>query len=149
MVFREVIRSAPDVDLEPERNHLGMRLIDHLMIGALRLGIGARSTALLETTGRRTGRRRVTPVTNGLDGDRFWIVSEHGPRSSYVRNLLADSNVRVKVGRRWRRGEAHLVDEDPIAQLRQIAERNPRARANTGIVRKTGTDLAVVRIDLE
>ena len=41
------------------------------MIGALRLGIGAHSTALLETTGRSTGRRRVTPVTNGLDGDRF------------------------------------------------------------------------------
>jgi len=126
-----------------------MRLIDRLMIGALRLGIGGRSTALLETTGRRTGRRRVTPVTNGLDGDRFWIVTEHGPRSSYVRNLVANPNVRVKVGHRWRRGEAHLVDDDPSTRLQEIAKRNPRARANTNIVRKTGTDHAVVRVDLE
>ena len=119
------------------------------MIGALRLGIGAHSTALLETTGRRTGRRRVTPVTNGLDGDRFWIVSEHGPRSNYVRNLLANPNVRIKAGRHWRRGKAHLVVDDPEARLDEIAERNPRARVNAGIVRKTGTDLVVVRIDLE
>jgi deazaflavin-dependent oxidoreductase (nitroreductase family) len=99
-----------------------MRVIDRLIIGALRLGIGARGTALLETTGRRTGRRRVTPVTNGLDGDRFWIVSEHGPRSSYVRNLVADPEVRVRIGRRWRRGQARVVDDDPSVRLEQIAK---------------------------
>ena len=55
-----------------------MRVIDRLTRTALRLGLGRRSKALLETTGRKTGAPRVTPVTNGLDGDVFWIVTEHG-----------------------------------------------------------------------
>jgi len=126
-----------------------MRLIDRLMIGALRVGIGARGTALLQTTGRQSGRQRLTPVTNGLDGDRFWIVTEHGTHSNYVRNLLAHPHVRVKAGGTWRRGEAHLVNDDPNARLERIAERNPRARANANIVRSSGTDLKVIRIDLE
>jgi deazaflavin-dependent oxidoreductase (nitroreductase family) len=126
-----------------------MRLIDRLMIAGLRAGVGARSTALLETTGRRSGQRRLTPVTNGLDRDRFWIVTEHGMRANYVRNLLAEPRVRVKAGGRWRCGEAHLVEDDPHARLEKITERNPRARANADIVRRAGTDLRVIRIDLE
>jgi hypothetical protein len=38
---------------------------------ALRAGIAPRSFALLETIGNKTGRRRLTPVGNGLDGDTF------------------------------------------------------------------------------
>lgn len=126
-----------------------MRLIDRLMKGALRIGVGRRSTALLETRGRRSGRPRVTPVTNGLDGDRFWIVTEHGTRSDYVRNLRRDPRVRVKAGPRWRTGTARLVDDDPRERLALIAAANPRARANTRIVARSGTDLRVVRIDLD
>jgi deazaflavin-dependent oxidoreductase (nitroreductase family) len=126
-----------------------MRIIDRLMTAALRVGVGARSSALLETTGRRSGRRRLTPVTNGLDRDRFWIVTEHGMHANYVRNLLAEPHVRVKAGGRWRRGEAHLVEEDPQARLQKITECNPRARTNANIVRRTGTDLRVICIDLE
>jgi deazaflavin-dependent oxidoreductase (nitroreductase family) len=125
-----------------------MRLIDRLMRAGLRVGIGRSSTALLETTGRRSGEPRVTPVTNGLDGDRFWLVTEHGRRSNYVRNLLADPHVRVNAEGRWRRGVAHVVDEDPLARLDRIAALNPRARANTNIVRRSGTELLVIRVDL-
>jgi deazaflavin-dependent oxidoreductase (nitroreductase family) len=64
-----------------------MRLIDRLTRTALRLGLGRRSTALLETIGRKTGAPRVTPVTNGLDGDVFWVVTEHGHNANYVRNI--------------------------------------------------------------
>lgn len=56
---------------------------------ALRLGIAPRAFALLETTGRRTGKYRLTPVGNGLDGNVFWLVSEHGRHSSYAKNLIA------------------------------------------------------------
>lgn len=116
---------------------------------AVRRGVAADGTALLETTGRRSGEPRVTPVTNGLDGDTFWIVTEHGERANYIRNLQACPNVRVFVGHRWRRGTAQIVDEDPDARLRQITARNPRARRNTDIVRRVGTVHLVVRIDLE
>jgi deazaflavin-dependent oxidoreductase (nitroreductase family) len=119
------------------------------MTWGLRLGIPTRSTALLETTGRRSGEKRVTPVTDGLDGDRFWIVTEHGMAANYVRNLLHDPHVRVKARGRWRAGVAQLVDEDPAARLASIVARNPRARTNARIVRRSATDLRVIRIDLE
>lgn len=51
----------------------------------LRLGIAPRAFALLETTGRRTGRPRLSPVGSGLEGNVFWIVSEHGDRCDYMR----------------------------------------------------------------
>lgn len=69
---------------------------------ALRSGLPLPMFALLETTGRKTGMPRQNPVINGLDGDQFWIVAEHGRNAHYVRNLEADPRVRVKVGRRWR-----------------------------------------------
>ena len=50
--------------------------------------------ALLETTGRRTGLPRTTPVGDGLVGSTFWIVAEHGRRAAYVRNIEADPRVR-------------------------------------------------------
>lgn len=105
--------------------------------------------ALLETTGRRSGRRRLTPVGDGLDGDTFWIVSEHGRRSAYVLNLEADPRVRVRVRRHWRRGIARLLpDDDPRRRLR-ILGRRLGARLNAAAVRAVGTDLLTIRIDLE
>src|SRR3954453_19207646 len=75
-------------------------------------------TALLETTGRRSGQPRRVPVGDGLRGEAFWIVAEHGRRADYVRNLQADPRVRVKVGRRWLSGTAHVLpDDDPRDRL--------------------------------
>jgi deazaflavin-dependent oxidoreductase (nitroreductase family) len=56
---------------------------------ALRAGVAPRAFALLETTGRRTGLTRHTPVGNGLDADTFWLVAAHGTQADYVRNLQA------------------------------------------------------------
>ena len=55
---------------------------------------------LLETAGRRSGLPRRTVVANGRVGDTVWVVAEHGPRAGYVRNLLANPQVRVKIGPR-------------------------------------------------
>lgn len=126
-----------------------MRLVDRIARTGVRVGLGTRSTALLETIGRKSGEPRVTPLTNGLDGDQFWIVTEHGTKSNYVRNIQANPRVRVKVGRQWRRGTARMVDDDPEARLRLIAASNRRARVNTAVVRKTGTEHLVIRVDLE
>ena len=43
-----------------------------------RLGIPVPGTAILETSGRKSGLPRRTPVTDGLDGDKFWIVQSTG-----------------------------------------------------------------------
>jgi len=126
-----------------------MRLIDRMARGGVQAGLGRRSTALLETRGRRSGEPRVTPVTNGLDGDRFWIVSEHGRQADYVRNLVADPRVRVLADGVWRRGIAQVVDDDPGTVLDHVARLHPRARGNVEIVRRSGPEHVVIRIDLE
>ena len=118
-----------------------------LLLGA---GLMRRSTALLETVGRKSGQARVTPVTNGLSGDEFWIVTEHGGRAGYVRNIEANPRVRVRVGRRWRAGTAHFVpDISPDEALKRIVEENPAARRNAEVIRDVQTEMRVVRIDLD
>lgn len=88
-------------------------------------------------------------MTNGLDGDVFWIVTEHGHNADYVRNLKAEPRVRINADGGWRTGTAQIVDEDPQQRLEQIVVLNRRARANAQIVRKTGTQHLVIRVDLE
>src|SRR3954447_17660765 len=94
-------------------------------------GFVPRSYALLETTGRRSGLPRVTPVGNGLVGDTFWLVAEHGRNASYVRNIAANPRVRVKLRAgflrsRWRIGTAHLLeDDDPRERQRLLSSGDP------------------------
>src|SRR5438046_5868546 len=77
-------------------------------------GFVPRSYTLLETTGRRSGRPRHTPVGNGLTGDTFWLVAAHGEQADYVRNLRLDPRVRVKVSGRWRTGTAVVLPHDDV-----------------------------------
>ncbi len=100
--------------------------------------------AVLETTGRRSGLPRRTPVGGRLDGRTFWIVSEFGRSSNYVRNLLADPAVRLRLGGTWHSGTATIVEDDDVrARLRQLPT------LNSVLVRLVGSDLLTVRIDLE
>ena len=111
----------------------------------LERGIAPKSVALLETTGRKSGQPRRTPVGNGLRGEHFWIVTEHGRRAAYVRNIEANPRVRVKVGRRWHSGTAHvLVDDDPIERMRMLGR-----PANDSMVRLMGTEHLTIRVDLD
>jgi deazaflavin-dependent oxidoreductase (nitroreductase family) len=123
--------------------------INPVIRGLFRLGLPAPGTAILETIGRKSGRPRRTPVTNGLDDGVFWIVAEHGRRASYVRNIEANPRVRVRIGRRWCTGIARPVpDDDPRERLRYVASRRPITRLNTATVRLMQTDLLSIRIDL-
>jgi deazaflavin-dependent oxidoreductase (nitroreductase family) len=100
--------------------------------------------SLLETTGRKSGLARRNPVGNGLQGNTFWIVAEHGRRAGYVRNIEAHPRVRIRVGGRWRTGTAQLLpDDDPRERQRSLS------RFNSALVRTMGTELLTVRIDLD
>jgi RNA polymerase sigma-70 factor, ECF subfamily len=130
-------------------------LLNPQMRLALRLGLAPRTFALLETIGRRTGKPRRTPVGNGLLGDTFWLVSEHGRTAGYVRNIERNPRVRVKVGRAWRAGTARVLDDDdPFARLDMLAAAlGPMRRLDAAIlrffVRVLDTEPVTVRIDLE
>jgi deazaflavin-dependent oxidoreductase (nitroreductase family) len=122
------------------------RIANPVVRGLLERGVRIPGYALLETTGRTSRLPRTTPVGNGLRGSTFWIVSEHGRRSAYVRNIEEHPRVRVRVGGRWREGTARLLpDDDPRERQRLLG---PRAWLNAASVRRLGTDLLTVRIDL-
>lgn len=111
----------------------------------LKLGSGyVPGTILLETTGRKSGKPRRTALAGKRETDVLWIVSEHGRRSQYVRNILANPRVRVRLGGRWRTGAAQPVDtDDPLARLRWMGG------PNSVSIRLLGTSLLSVRVDLD
>lgn len=102
------------------------------------------SQTLLETTGRKSGQPRHTPLGGRLVGNQFWLVSEFGDESQYVRNIKANPRVRLRLRGKWRNGTAHLLpDDDPYARLSSLPQMNSLG------VRTFGTNLLTLRIDLE
>ena len=101
--------------------------------------------ALLETRGRRSGLPRRVPLGDGLRGDAFWIVTEHGYAADYVKNIQADPRVRVKARGRWRAGTAQiLVDDDPATRLRWLGR-----PINDSMLRLVGTQQLTIRVNLD
>ena len=85
------------------------------------------------------------PIRTGLRGSEFWIVTEHGYASDYVKNIQADPRVRVKVGGRWYRGTARILpDDDPHERLR-LLERPE----NDPLLLAVGTEQLTIRVDLD
>ena len=129
-------------------NQLQKRVANPVIRALLTRGISLPGYALLETTGRKSGQPRRVPVGDGLEGDTFWIVAEHGRRAGYVLNIEANPQVRVKVRGHWHTGTAHLLpDDDPLERQRKLGTKLSR-RMNATAVRAFGTDLMTVRIDL-
>ena len=126
------------------------RIFNPVVRTALERGVRIPGYAVLETIGRKSGLPRRNPVGDGLDGDTFWIVSEHGRRAAYVRNLEANPRVRVRVRGKWRSGTATtLPDDDPRERQRILGELRRGTKLNSAAVRALGTDLLTVRIDLD
>jgi deazaflavin-dependent oxidoreductase (nitroreductase family) len=112
---------------------------------ALRAGVAPRAFALLETTGRRTGLARQTPVGNGLDGDTFWLVAVHGTQADYVRNLQARPRVRVKAGGAWRAGTAVVLPGDDA----RARSRTLPCQWDAAIGRMMASAPLSIRVDLD
>ncbi len=84
------------------------------------IGLAMPGRALLETIGRKSGKPRRVPVGIGLVGRQFWIVAEHGQKAAYVRNIVENPRVRLKLRdgmrSRWHKGTAYLLpDDDPAS----------------------------------
>nr|WP_202377417.1 nitroreductase family deazaflavin-dependent oxidoreductase [Mycobacterium paraintracellulare] len=99
---------------------------------------------MLETTGRKSAQPRRTAVGGRVVDNQFWMVSEHGEHSDYIRNIKANPAVRVRVGGTWRHGTAHLLPEDDAVQ-----RLGNLPRLNSAMVRLMGSDLLTVRVDLD
>lgn len=101
--------------------------------------------ALIETTGRKTGKRRRTVVGVREDGDSVWVVAEQGRHAGYVRNVEADPRVRIRLRGRWRTATGHLLDDDDPVRRVQSFGRDRHAR----LVMSMGTALLTLRFDLD
>jgi deazaflavin-dependent oxidoreductase (nitroreductase family) len=94
-----------------------------------------RSTLLLTTRGRRTGRWRTTALNYLTEGDVTYVLAGMGPGSDWLRNLQADPHVQVQVGRRRFAARADTI-ADPTEHRRVLslgrakyAHRAPAGRA--------------------
>ena len=120
------------------------RLLNPFVKAAARAGLPLPGLVILETTGRKSGEPRRTPVGKALDGDTLWVLAEHR-RGGYVRNIEANPRVRVRIGRSWREGTAWaLLDDD----VRERARRMPN-RVNTRTVLLMASEPVTVRVDLD
>lgn len=97
---------------------------------------------LLETTGRRSGQPRTTPLARGpRDGGVVWLASVHGRQAAWVRNLEAKPEVRIKLAGRWHDARASVQDYD------EAFARRFNLYARTG-PRTLGIDPVLVRVEL-
>jgi deazaflavin-dependent oxidoreductase (nitroreductase family) len=140
-----------------DRRYRVLRLVQRFVVEppvrlVWRVGLAPPGDAELETTGRRTGQPQRTRICNGLDGNTWWLIAQHGHRSDYVRNIEADPHVRVRTGphRGWRTGVAHVLDGDDPAERRRLLGRDDGwRRLCLSASHAMSTDPLTVRIDLE
>jgi deazaflavin-dependent oxidoreductase (nitroreductase family) len=129
-------------------------VVNPIVMLAHDLGLPPPGDALLETTGRRTGQPRRTPICDGLDGETFWLVAQRGRGADWVKNIQANPRVRVKVrtgsGVDWMAGTAHIIDDDdPRERQRRICAGNLARRLCVSASAAMDTDPLTVRIDLD
>lgn len=97
---------------------------------------------VVETTGRRSGKKRQTPLARGPEFDgAHWLIAVHGRHSTWVKNLEADPQVRFRLRGKWREGTASVIDYDEAIAARF----NLYARSGPRVV---GIDPVLVRIEL-
>lgn len=101
-------RKAVKLDRGPFRKlscrmHARMyRLTGGRIGGQLDSASGVRPILLLETTGRRSGRKRSTPLVYLLDGETWVVAGANAGRDTdpaWVLNLRADPHATITVGR--------------------------------------------------
>lgn len=141
------------MDISRVLGHLQQSAINPVVRLAWNLGIPIPGDALLETTGRRTGLPRRTPVCDGLEGETFWLIAQRGRAADWVRDIEANPRVRVKVsGLRsvWRAGTAHILDGDDPRERQRLLNRANLARQFCQCTTKAvNTSPLSVRIDLD
>ncbi len=121
---------------------IGHYLLNPAVKGLSKLGLRTAMATELETIGRKTGQVRRVPVSAQFDDNGAWIISQHGTRSGWGRNIVDNPNVRMRQGSQWRSGVATLrPDDDVVARGRKFG------RLGATMVKALETRPVSVRID--
>ena len=116
------------------------------------IGLGSiygRLVLLLTTTGRKSGKSRVTPLQyEEIDGD-IYIASARGTKSDWYRNIVTNPMVRVRVKSRKFEGKAEpITDRNRIADFLEIRlQRHPKIVG--AILKREGVSKNPSRTELE
>lgn len=116
------------------------------------VGLGpiyGRLILLLTTTGRKSGKSRVTPLQyEEINGD-IYIASGRGTKADWYRNIVANPNVSIRVKSRQFKGTADpTTDPKRIADFLEIrTQRRPRMMGI--LLQREGVSQNPTRIELE
>src|SRR5215510_2077872 len=92
-----------------------------LLVGIPRPPYHRGNALIVETVGRRSGKRHRIPVGYLDDGGRIIVVVEDGARSHWVRNALADGGrLRAFYRGAWRSARLRVLDADPNPYLERM-----------------------------
>jgi deazaflavin-dependent oxidoreductase (nitroreductase family) len=81
---------------------------------AYAIGLGpviGRLVMLLATTGRKSGKQRITPLQYEEQDEKIYLGSALGVQADWVRNIMANPVVNVQVGSRRFSGLAEVVTD--------------------------------------
>lgn len=101
----------------------------HRVLYAIGLGpLVGKLILLLTTTGRKSGKKRVTPMQYELIGCDYYVGAARGLKADWVRNIRANPQVEVHVGAKHFYGIAEVVnDPSRFADFLEVRlERHPR-----------------------
>jgi deazaflavin-dependent oxidoreductase (nitroreductase family) len=121
---------------------LGRYLFNPTVKALSTLGVRTAMATELETIGRKTGQARRVPVSAQFDDNGAWLISQHGTRSGWGRNIADNPNVRVRQRNQWRVGVATFrPDDDVVARGRKFG------RLGAKMVKALETTPVSVRIE--
>lgn len=99
----------------------------------------------LTTTGRVTGKPHEIEIWFGLNGNTLYLLSGGMDKSDWVKNLLKDPSVTVKVGRHTFKATARLVKdkEEEMLVRNMLADKYNERNANGSLGKWARTALVV------
>jgi deazaflavin-dependent oxidoreductase (nitroreductase family) len=86
--------------------------------------------AYVTTTGRKTGLAREIEVWFVEHNDKIYILAEYGFRAQWVKNIIANPHVSVRIGRLEFAGTARVLD--PEKDIETYAKVRELSREKTG-----------------
>jgi deazaflavin-dependent oxidoreductase (nitroreductase family) len=101
----------------------------HRVLYAIGLGpLVGRIILLLTTTGRKSGKKRVTPLQYEMIGADYYLGAARGVNADWVRNIQINSQVEVRVGAKHFQGTAEVItDSSKFADFMEVRlEIHPR-----------------------
>ena len=103
-----------------------------------------KNALVIETVGRRSGKRHRIPVGYLDDNGRIIVVVEDGASSNWVRNALArDASLRIHLRGRWCSAKLRILEAEPEIYLRRMN------RIHAGLVRSHSSTPCVAELVLD